>query len=211
MGQTIAAVLFDMDGVLVDAREWHYEALNAALGPFGMSVARDEHLAVYDGLPTRKKLEILSKSRGLPTGLHDFLNTLKQKHTSGMIGQLCGPTFHHRFALSRLRTDGYRMAMCSNSVRTTVETMAKLALIDRYFDFLLSNEDVSKPKPDPEMYAAAIERIGATPERTLIVEDNQHGIAAAEASGAHVMQVGGPQDVTYQRIKTRIAEIERLH
>ena len=211
MGQTIAAVLFDMDGVLVDAREWHYEALNAALEPFGMTVSRDEHLAVYDGLPTRKKLEILSKSRGLPEGLHEFLNTLKQKHTCGMMEQLCRPTFHHRFALSRLRADGYRLAMCSNSVRTTVDTMAKLALIDRYFEFTLSNEDVSKPKPDPEMYATAIERIGATPERTLIVEDNHHGIAAAEAAGAHVMQVSDPRDVTYQRITTKIAEIERLH
>jgi HAD superfamily hydrolase (TIGR01493 family) len=199
-----------MDGVLVDAREWHYEALNAALEPFGMAIARDEHLAVYDGLPTRKKLEILSKSRGLPEGLHEFLNTLKQKHTSGMMGQLCRPTFHHRFTLSRLKADGYRMAMCSNSVRTTVDTMAKLALIDEYFEFLLSNEDVSKPKPDPEMYATAIERIGATPERTLIVEDNQHGIAAAQAAGAHVMQVGGPEDVTYPRIAAKIAEIGRL-
>lgn len=211
MGQTIAAVLFDMDGVLVDAREWHYEALNAALEPFGMPIARDEHLAVYDGLPTRKKLEILSKSRGLPKELHEFLNTLKQKHTSGMIGQLCHPTFHHRFTLSRLQADGYRMAMCSNSVRSTVEKMAKLALIDQYFEFLLSNEDVAKPKPDPEIYTTAIKEIGATPERTLIIEDNQHGIAAAEGAGAYVMQVSGPQDVTYKRITTRIAEIERLH
>jgi beta-phosphoglucomutase-like phosphatase (HAD superfamily) len=209
VGQTIAAVLFDMDGVLVDAREWHYEALNAALEPFGMTIARDEHLAVYDGLPTRKKLEILSKSRGLPQGLHEFLNTLKQQHTSGMMGQLCRPTFHHRFTLSRLKADGYRMAMCSNSVRTTVDAMAKLALIDPYFEFTLSNEDVSKPKPDPEIYATAIERIGATPERTLIVEDNQHGIAAAEAAGAYVLQVSGPEDVTYQRIAATIAKIER--
>jgi beta-phosphoglucomutase len=211
VGQTIAAVLFDMDGVLVDAREWHYEALNAALEPFGMTIAHDEHLAVYDGLPTRKKLGMLSKSRGLPEGLHDFLNTLKQKHTANMMGQLCRPTFHHRFALSRLRSDGYHMAMCSNSVRSTVDTMAKLALIDQYFEFMLSNEDVSKPKPDPEIYSSAIERIGATPERTLIVEDNQHGIAAAEAAGAHVLRVVDPQDVTYQRITTEIAEIERLH
>jgi beta-phosphoglucomutase len=154
---------------------------------------------------------MLSKSRGLPEGLHDFLNTLKQKHTANMMGQLCRPTFHHRFALSRLRSDGYRMAMCSNSVRSTLDTMAKLALIDQYFEFMLSNEDVSKPKPDPEIYSSAIERIGATPERTLIVEDNQHGIAAAEAAGAHVLRVVDPQDVTYQRITTEIAEIERLH
>src|SRR3546814_7873308 len=122
-----------------------------------MTIAQDEHLAVYDGLPTRKKLQILTKSRGLPEGLHEFLNTLKQKHTSSMIGQLCRPIFHHRFALSRLKAAGYRMAMCSNSVRSTVDTMARLALIDQYFEFTLSHEDVAKQKPDPEIYAKSEE------------------------------------------------------
>src|SRR3546814_13754281 len=79
------------------------------------------------------------------------------------------------------------MAMCSNSVRSTVDTMARLALIDQYFEFTLSNEDVAKPKPDPEIYATAIDRVGTTPAPTLIVEDNHHGIAAAEAVGAHVL------------------------
>src|SRR3546814_11928153 len=128
-----------------------------------------------------------------------------------MIGQLCRPIFHHRFALSRLKAAGYRMAMCSNSVRSTVDTMARLALIDQYFEFTLSNEDVAKPKPDPEIYATAIDRVGTTPARTLIVEDNHHGIAAAEAVGAHVMAVGGPNDVTYPRITAKISEIEGLN
>ena len=74
----IKAILFDMDGVLVDAREWHYEALNRALEIFGMKISLDNHLSTFDGLPTRRKLQILGKSRGLPAGLHDFVNELKQ-------------------------------------------------------------------------------------------------------------------------------------
>src|SRR2546422_8444783 len=54
----IKAVLFDMDGVLIDAKEWHYESLNRALDLFGMAIDRDAHLATFDGLPTRRKLEI---------------------------------------------------------------------------------------------------------------------------------------------------------
>ena len=54
---TIKAVLFDMDGVLIDARDWHYEALNKALAIFGMEINRYDHLVTYDGLPTKKKLE----------------------------------------------------------------------------------------------------------------------------------------------------------
>ena len=56
----IKAILFDMDGVLIEAKEWHYEALNRALKLFGMPVSRFDHLTTFDGLPTMKKLELLS-------------------------------------------------------------------------------------------------------------------------------------------------------
>ena len=57
----IKAVIFDMDGVLIDAKEWHYEALNRALGNYGYCVSRSEHISIYDGLPTRSKLQLLTE------------------------------------------------------------------------------------------------------------------------------------------------------
>ena len=74
---TIKAVLFDMDGVLVEAKEWHYEALNRALDLFGMAISRVDHETTFDGLPTSRKLEMLSVERGLPRELHSFLNEMK--------------------------------------------------------------------------------------------------------------------------------------
>ena len=62
----IRAVVFDMDGVLIDAREWHYEALNEALELFGFTIDRESHLTRFDGLPTRDKLKALSQEKGLP-------------------------------------------------------------------------------------------------------------------------------------------------
>ena len=100
----IKAVLFDMDGVLIDARDWHYEALNQALSPFGLQIDRDAHLATFDGLPTRTKLDMLSKSRALPRGLHGFVNMMKQKYTVDMVRQRCHPVFQHQYALSQLKT-----------------------------------------------------------------------------------------------------------
>ena len=55
----IKAIIFDMDGVLIEAKDWHYEALNRALSLFGMEISRYDHLVTYDGLPTTKKLEML--------------------------------------------------------------------------------------------------------------------------------------------------------
>ncbi len=201
----IEAVLFDMDGVLIDARDWHYEALNLALSPFGLEIDRDAHLATYDGLPTRTKLDMLTKSRGLPRNLHGFVNKMKQKYTVDMVRQRCHPVFQHQYALSQLKAAGYRIAVCSNSIRQSLELMMQRAGLDRFIDVMLSNEDVTKPKPDPEMYVTAMGRLGLEPDQCLIVEDNEHGIRAAKASGARVLVVGNPDDVTYERIVSAIA------
>ena len=202
----IKGVLFDMDGVLIDARDWHYEALNDVLALFGMPIDRDAHLATFDGLPTRRKLDMLSQSRGLPRGLHNFINTLKQNRTAEIATAQCRPIFQHRFALGQLKARGMRLAVCSNSVRQSVELMMRMSDLAGYLDLIISNEDVSKAKPDPEMYLTAMDRLGLRPEETLIVEDNDHGIAAARASGAHVMIVGSPEDVLLSTIDRHIAE-----
>jgi len=201
----IEAILFDMDGVLIDAREWHYEALNLALSPFGLEIDRDAHLATYDGLPTRTKLDMLSKSRGLPRNLHGFVNTMKQKYTVDMVRQRCHPMFQHQYALSQLKTAGYKIAVCSNSIRQSLELMMQRAGLDRFLDVMLSNEDVAKAKPDPEIYLTAMSRLRLNPDQCLIVEDNEHGIRAAKASGARVLVVSNPDDVTYERILSAVA------
>src|SRR5690606_15587141 len=103
----------------------------------------------------------------------------------------CRPMFVHQYALSRLQREGLKLAVCSNSIRETVKVMLHKAMISKYFDFFLSNEDVQKPKPDPEMYIHAIKKMNLKPDEVLIVEDNENGIKAAAAAGAHVLQVAG--------------------
>jgi beta-phosphoglucomutase len=206
----IKAILFDMDGVLIDAKDWHYDALNRALDHFGYTISRESHLSTFDGLPTRQKLQMLSDSRDLPKGLHKFLNNLKQSYTLEISHQRCKPAFNHQYALSRLKEDGYKLGVCSNSVRQSIEAMMKLSALDCYLDHLISNQDVVKGKPDPEMYLKAMDAFDVKPEECLILEDNDHGIQAANASGGHLLKIGVPDDVTYQAIKTRIAEVEAL-
>ncbi len=200
----IKAVLFDMDGVLIDAREWHYEALNRALALLGYEISRYEHLTTFDGLPTARKLQMLTVERGLPAELHAFINSLKQQYTLELVATSCKPVFHHEFALARLKEAGYRMGVASNSVRRTVEEMMQRSNLLTYLDFMISNEDVTLPKPDPEMYLLGMSRLGVTPQETLIVEDNENGVRAARASGAHVMVVEGPDDVTLDAIHYHI-------
>lgn len=204
----IRAVLFDMDGVLIDAKDWHYEALNEALALFGHKIRRNEHLETYDGLPTRTKLKMLSRERELPEGLHDFINEMKQSFTLDWAWRMCRPTFCHEYALAQLKTDGFRIAVCSNSVRQSIEMMLGKAALIRHVDEIVSNQDVSKPKPDPEMYAKAAQLFELAPDECLVIEDNPKGIQAATAAGCHLFVVDHVHEVQYDAIRARIEELE---
>lgn len=204
----IKAIIFDMDGVLIDAKEWHYEALNRALRLFGFEISRYEHLATYDGLPTSKKLDMLSVQTGLPKKLHRFINEMKQQYTTELVRSLCRPHFKHEYALSKLKAAGYQLAVASNSVRNSVELMMENARLKPYLNFMLSNEDVEKPKPSPDIYLKAIDKLGLAVKECLIVEDNEHGIRAATASGAHLLVVQNVDEVNYSNLVRRIAECD---
>jgi HAD superfamily hydrolase (TIGR01509 family) len=206
----IKAVIFDMDGVLIDAKEWHYEALNQALALFGYHIDHFEHLTLYDGLSTRQKLVRLTREKGLPEYLHLFINEMKQQYTMTLIHNLCRPRFCHEYALSRLKAEGYRLAVASNSIQLTVDTMMQKADLLKYLEFTLSNERVTNPKPNPEIYHTAINRLGLLAEECLIIEDNENGIKAATASGAYLLAVNTVEDVNYGNITRRIQEIESI-
>jgi HAD superfamily hydrolase (TIGR01509 family) len=100
------------------------------------------------------------------------------------------------------------MAVCSNSIRNTIEVMMQKASLEQYLDFYISNQDVKNGKPDPEMYNKAIVQMGLNPKECMIVEDNENGIKAARSSGANVMIVDSVEDVNYENIKKHIALFE---
>ena len=207
----IKSVIFDMDGVLIDAKDWHYESLNRALQLFGMEISRYDHLVTYDGLPTRRKLQMLSLEKGLPQGLHSFINQMKQQYTMEIVYTKCKPTFYHEYALARLSKMGYRIAVCSNSIRNSIQSMMEKAHLLEYLEFFISNEEVKESKPHPEIYLQAISRLGLEPSECLIVEDNFNGIKAAEASGGHVMRVETVADFNFQNILNHIEIAEGTH
>lgn len=208
MPKKIKAVLFDMDGVLVEAKDWHYEAFNKALDIFGLPISRSEHLSMFDGLPTKTKLKMLTEKKGLPQELHKFLNDLKQSYTRDIIVTNCHPVFNVEYALSRLHSEGYKIAVCSNSIRSSIEMMMEKSALLPYIDRIVSNQDVTKGKPDPEMYLKAMEGFDLRPDECLILEDNENGIKAARASGGNLLVIGEVTDTNYTNIRNCINAIE---
>jgi HAD superfamily hydrolase (TIGR01509 family) len=208
----IQAVLFDMDGVLIDADEWHYRALNTALADVHFStITPAEHAAIYKGLPTRRKLTMLTERKGLDVALHDTIAARKQELTEAVVSECCVPDPEKVEMLRALAGRGLRIAVCSNARRESVRRMlAGAGLLERV-EFFLSNEDVVAPKPDPEIYMAAMARMGLLPSACVAVEDSTVGRAAARASGAVVCEVEGPGDVNLYRVLSTIREAERVN
>jgi beta-phosphoglucomutase len=205
----IKAVIFDMDGVLVEAKDWHYDALNKALGLFGFDISRYDHLVTYDGLPTVTKLDMLTLERGLPGQLHEFINELKQKYTIDLVHQNCKPRFYHEYALSKLKGSGYKIACGSNSVMDSIQIMLEKSHLVGYMDLIVSAQDVKNPKPSSEIYDKIISEFNLKPDECLIIEDNENGIKAAKASGAHVMIVKEVDEVNIVNIENKINKINK--
>ena len=124
----IKLVLFDLDGVLIDAKKLHYDALNQVLGEY--AITEDEHMNVYDGLKTIQKLQMLTERKGLPADQHQALNEAKQNITIKLIADL-KPIPEIIETFKEIQELGYKIGVCSNSVRRTVLTaLAKTNLME---------------------------------------------------------------------------------
>ena len=201
----IKLIIFDLDGVLVEAKNIHFNALNKALGNYVISW--NEHLSTYDGLKTSQKLDMLTKDKGLPVEDHKRIWETKQQITLKMLGEL-QPSTKLQLVMSTLVQEGYKLAVASNSIRKTVITvLAKLGIVE-YMDLIISNEDVLNSKPHPEMYWSAISKMKCLPEETLIVEDSPYGLLAAARSKSYILRVKNPQEVTYKNILNKLNEIK---
>jgi len=199
----IKLILFDLDGVLVNAKDIHYAALNQALGSL-YAITREEHLGRYDGLTTRTKLAMLTDEKGLPAKEHEEVWQRKQAITLEMFSAEIARNDTLCDMFASLKRDGYLIGCCTNSIRRSALTaLAKIGVIE-YCDLVLSNDDVHSSKPHPEIYWKGMSMMGCLPDETLVVEDNPHGLLAAARSMAQVWRVTGPGDVTMDNIRPRL-------
>lgn len=189
------AVIFDMDGVLIDARDWHYRALNEALSVFGTEISESEHVDRYNGLPTKVKLSMLTDDGRLHSHLHRLVEEIKQERTLREAARLCFPRVEHLLLFGWLRRQNCRVGVATNSVRSTSTAMLKFAGLYDELDVLVTNEDVTSAKPAPDIYLVACQKLGVTPSQVLVVEDHPYGVAAATSAGCAVIQVEGVEDV----------------
>ena len=203
----ISLVIFDLDGVLIDSKEIHFNALNLALSEVGDDcvISRKEQDTIFEGLTTNVKLDILTKTKGLPRNLHEDIWRRKQEYSAKLFESTSEDedlANIFRFIKSR----GIKIAVASNSIRQTLDTCLKSLGVAGYVDYSLSNEDVEFPKPNPEIYNKCMEYLKATTENTVIFEDSEIGLRAALATGAKVEKVLNRKNIYFDRIDRVIHE-----
>jgi HAD superfamily hydrolase (TIGR01509 family) len=205
MQNKIKLIIFDLDGVLVDAKKIHYDTLNTALENIDpkYKISLFEHLSLYDGLKTNQKLKLLTQNKGLDQKYHNQIWEEKQKLTIEAVSKI---SKNQKLIdlFTNLRNKGFKLACCSNSIRRSVLVMLSKIGIIEYLDLILSNEDVNNAKPHPEIFWKAMSMTEVLPEETLIVEDSPTGLLAANRSRAKILRVNDPEDLTEEKINSKL-------
>jgi HAD superfamily hydrolase (TIGR01509 family) len=199
------ALIFDLDGVLLDSKEIHFNALNLALKSINIKyvISEKEQQKVYEGLTTRSKLDILTHTKGLPRELHDYVWKLKQEYSATMFENLSIDKELVEI-FSHCSKAGYSIGVASNSIRETLTNCLYALGVWRYVDVSLSNEDVNNPKPNPEIYNKCMVMLNVEPKDVIIFEDSYIGKQAAKDSGANLVEVNSRKDITARFVNNKI-------
>lgn len=198
----IDTIVFDMDGVLVDACEWHRIALNESLKHYcNYEITLEEHYNEFNGLPTKVKLQMLKNKGIVSESLFKEIEDLKQSKTIEIVNNYANIRQEKVDLLMYLKSKNIKTACYTNSIRKTASLMLEKTGILNMLDLLVTNQDVTFSKPHPEGYLLCVDKLNTTKERTLIVEDSDKGIQAAIASGCKLLKVKNQDDVTIDLFK----------
>ena len=205
----IKGLIFDLDGVLVNTKKIHFDALNLALKKKNIKqISYKDHLNIYDGLPTSKKLEILNKKKILKKTLIKSIKKIKQENTLKLLNSHIqyNPKIYNTFL--RL-SKSYKISLATNAIKKTLELCLKKLKIKKFISFCYSNEDVINNKPHPEVYLKCLVNMGLKPSETLIFEDSHHGVMAAQDSGCLLYTVKNISDINYSNIINIIKNLDK--
>ena len=200
----IKVIIFDLDGVLVDTKMVHFEALNMSLKKYNFKeITLDEHVKIFDGLPTNEKLKILNKKQKLPMKFFSKINKYKQKITYSILKKKIKKK-KNILDIFKYLHKYYKIAIATNAVKPTLKICLKNLGITKYVDYKLSNKDINNPKPNPEIYLRTFLHFGIYPSEALIIEDSHYGREAAVSSGAKLLPIKKTNELNLKKIKLNL-------
>jgi HAD superfamily hydrolase (TIGR01509 family) len=183
----LAAVIFDMDGVLVDSEPFHHRATQAALGRRGASYTERDNQAFF-GATDSEMLRVLRILFDVPEPTAALVEA-KTSHLVGLIRAEARPLPGVPEVPLWLRASGLPLALATASGRAVIQVVLDTVGLHGVFDAVVSGDEVARGKPAPDGFLMAARRLGVEPEQCLVVEDSRNGVLAAKAAGMRVAAV----------------------
>jgi HAD superfamily hydrolase (TIGR01509 family) len=190
----VRAVLWDLDGTLVNSEEYHWQSWRDALAPEGLSITYEQFLASF-GMKNDPIMRMWLGAGYTPERSVRIADAKEADYRR--LAQLHGltPLPGAREWVTRLKADGWRQAVATSAPRANADVMLSALHMTSLFDAIVVAEDVSHGKPDPEPFLVAAARVGVPPERAIVVEDAAAGIEGARRAGMKSVGVNARQSL----------------
>ncbi len=206
------AVIFDMDGVIVDSEPYHERAFLEVMGDLGYAESHGMQYEDYIGRPDQALwTEFIGRHR--PKQSPEELAGLKARRLVELIRRN-EPVFEGLPALVEKLATRYSLAVASGSERCIVEEVLRLEHLGRFFSAVVTDSEIKRGKPEPDVFLRAAELLGIKPKACCVIEDSRPGVAAALAAGMRVIAITNTHAAEELRQATHVVatygEIERL-
>jgi HAD superfamily hydrolase (TIGR01509 family) len=207
------AIIFDMDGVLIDSEPLHFEVLNQVLAADGHALGRAEN-EEFIGVTNETMWQRLIARRGLLRPMADYQAQFDEILLSVLL-EPRDPAPGVMALVQRGRDLGMRLGVASSSRRMWIDATLRALGLSAAFDTVISGDDVERGKPDPQIYLLAAQRLGIAPRRCLAIEDSPHGVQSASAAGMAVLGIRTPYTAHLhlegaERIVDSLAELDLI-
>ena len=195
-------IIFDLDGVLIDSKNIHFTALNEAIKDISTEflISKEDQFMFYEGLPTKEKLKLLTKKKGLDKKYYEIIWNKKQEQTKFLLNNIKQDDDLIK-KIKHIKSFNIKVAVASNSIKNTIVQCLELLGISDLIDYVIGSDDVNFSKPHPEMYWKAISHFGFLLEDAVIFEDSLTGKIAASDSAIKMISVKNREDLSDEKIE----------
>ncbi|MDD6467123.1 MAG: HAD family phosphatase [Erysipelotrichaceae bacterium] len=177
----IKAVIFDMDGIIIDSEPCYIEHLIQIFAHFGITVTKDELISIAGGTRKHYNAAINPRIENI-VSREEFDAYTNQYYLENPV-PYCQIVFPHLVEiLEWIKSKGYRIALASSSYQYEIAQVLDETQLHEYFEFILSGDMFKEAKPNPDIYLTCIDKLGLSADECIAIEDSEYGISAAKGA-----------------------------
>lgn len=179
----LKAVLFDMDGVIIDSEPIHYRLSKMYYSELGLDIT-DEEYYTFVGIGDKEIFTRLKEKYGLKQKVDEMVEAYQQRyieHLQGLKDEK--PIKGVDILIKDIYKRGFHLALGSSATRRNIEAVLEYFKLREYFDEIVSGCEVERSKPSPDIYVRAAEKLGMDPSGCVVIEDSSNGVRAAKSAG----------------------------